>query len=224
MPATLATVQKQVISILNANTSGVYDTSISDDRMTAGFIDECIFQADEDVITAIAETPGHWARSDYLDWCTAITNSDDPIEIPSHLGQLGRVVVRPYSGTAIFLPSTKATLEEILRYKENDSNSYGAIAHNASGSSISRFVHISEEDLLYFTGYQAKIRMIVYARTAALQSPAAYTSAVSQSAATKALKEGGHVERAKYALDIAMGYDARIRANARATPDLELAA
>lgn len=221
--ADLTITKRQVIQLLNADTSGVDVTSATDDRFNAPlFIPESIFEADEDVFTACAESIGHWARADMLTLSSDLSNGD---VIPTHIGDLGRVVIKRSSGETIYYPATTvASAEEITRYRENDSNSYGLLAHDASGSAIAGLFHITEEDLIFFTGYRAKVWLITYTRTAALQSPAIYTAAIVCGAVARLLKEGGNVDRAGYFGQMFAGYLQMIRGNEKAIPQLAAAA
>ncbi len=207
MPATLATVQKSVIHLMNANTSGTYNTSITDDRFTAGLIDEAIFSADEQVVLAILETVGHFARPDYLAASSSLTHG---AEIPAHVGSLGQVLIDG-------VPGVEAPAEAIVRYRENDSASYG------TGSGLTGMFHISEEDVIYFTGTAATVRIASYTRSAALQSPGIYTGAVVCGAVAMLLKEGGNAERAAYYGQLFSSHLQMIRANKKAIPELVMA-
>lgn len=222
MPVILAIARPQVIHLMNANTSGVYDTSITDDRFTSGLVDESLFENDETVYLTCAESVGHWSRPDMLTLSSDLSNGD---AIPSHIGDLGKVVIKRSGGESIYYPATPVrSAEDITRYRENSDDSYGETAHDASGSALAGLYHITEEGLIYFTGYRAKVWRIAYTRTGALQSPAIYTAAVVCGAVASLLKEGGNVERAAYYGQRFSNYLQMIRGNQKAIPELAMAA
>lgn len=212
MPATLATVQKAVIHLLNANTTSSYTISVTDDRYHSGLIDEAIFESDESVVLCIAETPGHWARASYLVVSSALTHGD---EIPTHIGNIGQVLIDG-------VPGVHAPYEAIIRYRENAENSYGSVAHTVAP--LAGYYAITEEDVIYFTGSSATVRLFNYTRTAVLQSPEVYTGAVVAGALATLIKEGGALDRAVYFGQLFGNYLQMIKANAKSIPVLAQAA
>lgn len=163
-----------------------------DDRHTFVEQDECIFEADEEFVTAIIETLGHWARADFLVLSSTIANA---AQLPSHIGNISEILIQNASGDA-FLPGTVADLRAIQRYNANTGSGnftvYGLTAPTAANSPLAGYFAVDADNYLFFTGFAAKARLYQYTRsTTALQSPIQYQGGVISRAMMKLLLKDG---------------------------------
>jgi hypothetical protein len=167
MPASIVSAVKQLVAARNANaansaqTAGLYGFVLNDARRSLWEFAEAALEADGEIVTAILETVGHWARPDYL-------AESDPIahgaEIPAHVGEIGRVLIQRSSG-ALYLPARgRRPGADIERYRANTGGVYGATVHTDAGSPLAGYYDISEEDVLFYTGFSAKVRLATYSR------------------------------------------------------------
>ena len=173
--ANLTYITPQVLAMLNANTN--YAATSSDDKFTDNEIQESIFQADEQVFTAIAETPGHYYRVDLMSASADITAQGG--EIPSHIGPIGEVTIRYVSTDTDYKPANPMNRKEIEIY-QRDTDSYLNAAHNSTGTLVAGYYdpQALADGVAFFTGYAMRARIAVYNRGAVLQSPEVYASAI----------------------------------------------
>lgn len=167
----------------NASTtvSGVecaFAGKINDDRHTIQEIDEIMFESDEMIYNAIAETPGHWAQPDLVVLSSSVSNA---AAIPTHVGNIVEVLIQKVTAAA-YLPAVRwPCIPDINNWNANTgtapNNIFGTLAPNAAGSALSGYWEIDSNGYLFYTGQDAKIRLFTYIRSAvALQSPGIYTS------------------------------------------------
>jgi hypothetical protein len=166
MPASIVQIVKQLIAIknayaVNANASqGSYGFLLDDARRNLFEIVETVLEADDEVVLAIKETVGHWARADYMDLSASITHGG---EIPAHQGEIGKVLIQRSTGQPYLAPRGRRTAAEIERIRANTgtypNNAYGSTAHTAAGSPLSGLYDLSEEQLLFYTGLDAKVEI-----------------------------------------------------------------
>jgi hypothetical protein len=172
MPASIVQAVKQLIAVKNAYaanasaTAGQYSFLLNDSRRSLWEFVEAALEADEEIVTAIDETVGHWARPDYLAESDEIAHGS---EIPTHVGEVGKVLIQRAAGED-FLPARgKRSAAEIERYRANTgtypNDVYGKTVHTAAGSPLAGYYDISEEDVLFYTGLSAKVRLANYVRS-----------------------------------------------------------
>jgi hypothetical protein len=221
MPALLSVVKPQIISLLNAGDAGA--SVPADDAFDNATIEEAAFQGDEQVVVAVASTVRHFARTDLLALSADIPHGS---KLPSHVGHAGDVLIKRWTSDAEYRRGTPATVTQIERYRANTGtapmNVYGKLPHDAPNSALAGYYHVSEESFLYYTGASAKVYLVTYARTSALQSPAVYTSAVVAYALGFLFqKEGKDPQAAGFYMRQAERMLAEIRGEAKALPELE---
>jgi hypothetical protein len=184
MAASIVAAVRQLISLKNANaanaqaTAGQYGFVLNDSRRSLWEFVEAALEADEEIVTAILETVGHWARADYLADSAAIAHGG---KIPTHAGEIGKVLIQRAAGAA-FLPARgRAPSSKIEAYRANTgappNDVYGSTVHTAAGSPLSGLYDISEEDLLFYTGVSAKVQLASFARAFRYTLDAAITAA-----------------------------------------------
>lgn len=171
MVASIVQAVRQCIAAKNANaanasaTAGLYGFALNDSRRSLWEVVEAVLEADEEIVTAILETVGHWARPDYLADSVTIAHGT---EIPTHTGEIGKVLIQRSNGASWRAPRGRKPAAEIERIRDNTgvfpNNVYGATAHTDAGSPLSGLYDISEEDLLFYTGYSAKVQLASFAR------------------------------------------------------------
>lgn len=183
MPANIAQILKQLIAVKNAYpanenaSAGRYGYVLDDARRNLFELVEAILEADDEVLLAIKETIGHWARGDFLQLSGSITHAST---IPTHQGEIGRILIRR-SATEDYLPARgRRPAQEIERYRANTgaypNNAYGATRHTTLGSPLAGFYDVSEEQLLFYAGEDAKIELINTSRQARTVTDAGITS------------------------------------------------
>lgn len=182
---TIATVSSVTVANVNDTSSFARTGAIcamggnyNDDRHAYPEIIEAIFEADEQLMTAIAETKDHWARADILTLSGSISNA---AQVPSRTSVVGDVLVKNSSSDA-YLPATLADLKAIQRYNANTGTApldvYGSTAPTAAGSPLAGYYCIDPDGILFYTGTDAKIRVFQYNRTTLLQSPSVYQNVI----------------------------------------------
>lgn len=172
MSASIVQIVRQIIAAKNANaahasaSAGLYGFVLNDSRRTLWETVEAVLEADDETVLDILETVGHWARADYLADSNPIIHGE---EIPTHQGEIGKVLIQRANGEPFRASRGKRTAAEIERYRANTgtypTNIYGASAHTDTGSPLSGFYDISEEDLLFYTGYSAKVEVANVSRS-----------------------------------------------------------
>ncbi len=217
--ADLTTLKKIVLAVLNA--SSAFASTSDDDKFTDGEIAEYIFEGDERYYTAGAETKGGWMRPDVMDWGADITTY--LAEVTAHLGELGDVKIKYASTDSGYQLGKRAKREEIEIIR-NDTDSIFSAAHSASGT-LSAGLYDPEalkDGVCAFTGYAMSIRVVAsYLRTAALQSPSNWTSAIAAHALSLGFsKDGLDPQLAGYYATQADKYELRVRANAKDLTEL----
>jgi hypothetical protein len=190
--ATTADSAQTTVSNALAALGGDYD----DDRHSLVEIDEAMFESDEEFVTAIIETPGHWARADFLVLSSIIPYGT---QLPSHIGNVSRILIQNSSGDT-FLPGEVADIKAIQRWNANTGTgnftAYGLTSPTAANSPLAGYYAIDEDNYVYFTGYAAKARLYQYIRSLlALQSPFQYQGGViARSMMKLTLKDGDDVQ------------------------------
>jgi len=217
--ADLTTLKKIVLAILNA--SSAYASTSDDDKFTDGEIAEYIFEGDERYYTAGAETKGGWIRPDIMDWGADITTY--LAEVTAHLGELGDVRIKYVSTDSAYQLGKPVKREEIEIIRNNTDSTFSA-GHNISGT-LSAGLYDPEalkDGVCAFTGYALSVRVVSsYLRTAALQSPSNWTSAVAAHALSLGFsKDGFDPQLAIYHATQADKYEAMVRRNAKELTEL----
>jgi hypothetical protein len=151
---------KQVLSVKNAGVAGQYGFVLSDSRRNLYEAVEAVLEADDEIVLAIKETFDHWARPDLLADSVEIPHGS---RIPQHQGEIGKVLIQR-SSSAAFLPARgRRQASEIERLRANTgtypNDVYGKSVHTQAGSPLSGFYDLSEEQLLFYTGYSAKVEI-----------------------------------------------------------------
>lgn len=217
--ADLATLKKIGLAVLNA--SSAYAATSDDDKFTDGEIAELLFEGDERVYVAIAETVGHWARPDIMTWSSDVTTYLD--EVPAHLGELGDVQIKYVSGDSVYQLALPMSRKEIEIYRR-DTDSYLNATHAASGTLVAGYYdpEALKDGVCAFTGYALQVRRVVsYLRTAALQSPSEYTSLILAHFASMAFtKDGLDPQLALYYANLANARESQVRGNAKVLTEL----
>jgi hypothetical protein len=215
--------QKICLALLNAGPDDYsFSVNVGDERFgTLGAasdqVKEAILAADEQVVLAILETEGHWARPDYVDWSGQLDYLD---EIPTHVGKTGQVEILVSNGGA-YVPGVPATIEEIRMWRGADSSSFGSKAHNASGSAVAGYFAI-RDNVVQFTGYRLAVKLGTYTRTSVCQAPAIYQLTVWAMALTYLFpKEGSWLQKAAFLAGQVANQMAAIRGNLVVAPELE---
>lgn len=158
-----------------ANALCAFGGDTDDDRHSIQEIDECMFEADEQIVLAILESLNHWARADYLVLSASIVHA---AQLPSHVGLPAEILISNASGEA-YLPGTWADLKAIQRYRANSgtapNNVYGSTASTAAASPLAGYYNLDPDNYLFYTGFDAKARLLQFTRSlTALQSPNVY--------------------------------------------------
>jgi hypothetical protein len=174
--ADLTTVTK--IALATVNASSAYAATSDDDKFTTSEIQEWVFEGDERVYVAIAETVGHYARPDIMTWSADVTTYLD--ETPAHLGELGDVQIKYVSTDSAYQLALPMNRKEIEIYRR-DTDSYLNATHAATGTLVAGFYdpEALKDGVCAFTGYALQVRRVAsYLRTAALQSPSEYAALI----------------------------------------------
>lgn len=169
--------QKIVTALLNAGPDDFsFSVNVGDERFgTIGAasdqVKEAIYAADEQVFAAIAETEGHWARPDLMDWSSLLDHLD---EIPAHIGKTGDVQILT-AVASVYVGAQPATVAEIREWRRADNNSFGALGHQTAGNALAGYSEI-RDNVIHFTGYRAAVKIVgPYTRgSSVLQSPSIY--------------------------------------------------
>ncbi len=216
MPFTIANktgIYEFVLAELNASTA--YAATTDDDKFTDGQIAEAVYQADERYFVAIAETKGHWARPDIMNWSADVTAYLD--EVAAHTGELGDVRIKYVSTDTGYQLANPLPREEIEIIRRNTDSTFNA-AHNASGTITAGYFdpEALNDGVCAFTGYAMQVRIAFYVRTASLQSPEAYSSAISAHAlANLFATDGLDPQLASYNLGLANVFESLVRRGAK---------
>jgi hypothetical protein len=183
MAASITQIVKQVIAVknsyaVNANASqGSYGFLIDDARRNLFEIVEAVSEADDEVVLAIKETFGHWARPDYMDVSASIAHGG---EIPAHQGEIGKILIQRWASQPYLTPRGKRTATEIERIRNNTgtypNNAYGSTTHTDADSPLAGLYNLSEEDLLFYTGLDAKVEIANTTRAQRTVTDAGITS------------------------------------------------
>lgn len=215
--------QKMCLALLNAGPDDFsFSVNVGDERFgTLGAasdqVKEAILAADEQVVLAILETEGHWARPDFVDWSALLNHLD---EIPAHVGATGDVQILPWVG-GTYVGGKSASVEEIELWRLNTNGAFGSLAHNASGNVIGGRYTIRDE-VMHLTGYRAAVKIATYARTSVCQAPAIYQLTVWATALTYLFpKEGSWLQKAAFLAGQVANQMAAIRGNLQVAPALE---
>lgn len=216
--------QKICLALLNAGPDDFsFSVNVGDERFGAigapsSSVIEAILGSDEQVYLAIAETEGHWARPNLMDWSAAIAHLD---EIPSHIGSTGDVQILPSVGST-YVAGKRASVEKIEMWRANSDNAFGSLAHNAVGNSLGGRYTI-RDNVMHLTGYIAAVKIVPpYTRTAACQSPAIYQVAVWVGALAMLFpREGSWLAKASFMAQQQARMLGQIRGNAMVAPVLE---
>lgn len=221
MPFTVASLTgltKQTLGLLNA--SSAYAAITDDDKFTDGLVGESLFQSDERIYTAGAETKGHWMRPEIMDWSAAITTY--LAEVPAHIGELGDVEIKYVAADTAYQLGKPMKREEIEIYRR-DTDGFLSAAHNATGTIVAGYFdpEALKDGVCAFTGAEMKIRVATYTRTAALQSPQSYSSGIVAFALSYLFSvDGLDPELAKYYSTLAMQCESLVRGNAKVLTEL----
>jgi hypothetical protein len=211
-PTTATVTDNAATTVSNALCA--FGGDVDDDRHSIVEIDENIYGADEEFVTAIVETLWHWARADYLVLSGSIAHGT---QLPSHIGTVSEILISKASGEAYVTgikptPSDPmASLEMINRWRANSgvapNNVYGSTSHTQSGSPLSGYYGIDADGYVFYTGADAKARLYQYTRSlTALRSPQVYQSGIiAKALSTLLIKDGDDpssaVAWAKFAQD-----------------------
>lgn len=217
--------QKISLALLNAGPDDFsFSVNVGDERFgtiggASDQVKEALHAADEQVYLAIAETDGHWARPDLMDWSALINHLE---EIPSRIGAIGDVQILPWVG-GTYVAGKPASTREIEMWRANDGNAFGSLAHNASGNLLGGRYAI-QDSVMHLTGYRAAVKIIgPYTVSASvLQSPAIYQAVVWVGALALLFpKEGSWLAKASFMAGQQQRMLAQIRGNQQIAPALE---
>jgi hypothetical protein len=215
--------QKICLALLNAGPDDFsFSVNVGDERFgglgaASDQVKEAIQAWDEQVVLAILETEGHWARPDYVDWSALL---DHLAEIPTHVGATGDVQILPAVG-ATYVAGKEASVQEIELWRLNTNNAFGSLAHNALGNSLGGRFTI-RDNVIHLTGYRAAVKIGTYTRTSVCQAPAIYQLVVWAGALTMLFpKEGLWLQKAAFLLGQAQRMLGEIRGNLAVAPALE---
>lgn len=175
-----------VAPVAGATVVGVtvsYGGQLGDDRRSLLELRDVAFIADEAHYLPIAETKGHWARTDIEQLSVHIAHGATLTSLFERHGALGRVFIQvgpldPYT------PGTRATAEEINRLRANTgiapANVYGSKAHDEAGSQIGGYFWMPEdENTVQYTGSSLKVYYVpAFSRGSNLRSPAILTGSI----------------------------------------------
>lgn len=158
--ATLDTIKKQVIALLNLasrDSDGIptYGTTLSDNLYADDEIDRAVQSAVTEIMKAICETDGHPQRSLFITSGATLTHG---AVLPDHYGSIGVPRITPYSGATFTISGKVKSVEEISAYRANPDHLYSLKDHNeADGvmpSKLAGFYAIDGQTF-YFTGHSA---------------------------------------------------------------------
>lgn len=175
--------------------------TIDDARRVIGVIRDRVVAGDVFVQKLICQSEKNPHRPRFMDYSGELSDGD---EIPDHYGPLGEVVIKKYSGASTFDTAIEADeLQQILDWRENVNNVFGAIAHDAANSPLSGFFKQAGHRIR-FTGYRLKIEIanIVVPGEAdnppTLYSPDAYEDVIFAHATSESLIEGDDMAELGY--------------------------
>lgn len=211
-------ITKQVLGLLNA--SSAYAALTDDDKFTDGLVDESVSQGDERSITAIAETLGHWARPDIMDWSADITANLS--EVPTHIGGLGDVRIKYVASDSGYQLGRPLPRQEIEVYRRNSDSTLNA-DHASAGTVVAGYFdpEALHDGVCDFTGAALSVRVATYTRGATLQSPEAYSSFIAAHALSVLFTVDGLDDAmAAFYGRLAAEREASVRGNARMTAPL----
>lgn len=157
----------QVAGSLNAISvpilgSATTTNQVSDDPIYSEYeIMEVILAAEYELARAICSTSSNGRKLLYLD--TPFETTTNPANVPSYLGQIVDVQIRPNNGDSyrVAEPANQALISKL----STGSNPLSLTLHNGLYSIVN--------NVLWFTGYQAKVRYCNY------QKPSSPTDAAS---------------------------------------------
>lgn len=216
--------QKQCLAILNAGPDDYsFSTLVGDERFgTLGIpsdqVKEAILAADEQVCLAILETPGHWARPDYVDWSPLLDYLD---EVPAHIGATGAVRITVSNGGSL-VPGLVSTINEIILWRSNQNGAYGSLQHDAVNNLLAGNYAI-RDNIVYFTGAKMAVRIGTFTRSALVcQAPAIYQLTVWIGALVNLFpKEGSWLQKAAFLSSQLVNQMAAIRGGLAVEPVLD---
>lgn len=175
MAADETVVKERITDILNVQTAGTWSAAVAStnkDRHATG-ITEAVREAALMIAQAICSNPSHPHRNAFIsETPTALTHAG---ELPDLAGENDLIEIE--TKTATWSPGTPRSPQQIHDYRQNISNAYSSIAHDADGSPLSGYYAI-HNGRVYFTGSDARIYIPVISRaTAASLIPDEYEGA-----------------------------------------------
>ena len=162
MAADVTTVTKRATGIVDACIERTFTTRVDTRKnWNADIITQAVREAALMIGQAICANPGHVHRNLYISGTpTALTHGS---ELPDMAGESDLIEIQPYTG-ASYITGTPRTAQQIDDYRANINSSYGAIAHNASGSPLTGFYNVNN-GRVKFTGNAAQIYIPVISRS-----------------------------------------------------------
>ncbi len=152
--AELEKVVARVAWIIGARGDNFNDT-ISDDRFILEEIQRAVIETEAEVVRALAEGY-HPMRADFLQWTNDLDNGE---VLPTHLGQVEAIRIRPYTGADYEI--AEATSRSNIKDWRKPGTVFDDIAHDQSGSGLAGYFNLTNETLTY-TGYAAQALVVDY--------------------------------------------------------------
>lgn len=186
-----------VVPTTTASQACSFGGQMNDDRRNLEEIVEAIYEADEQVIRVILATPHHFALADLQLLLASITTNT---RLSTHVGKTFCVYIKIASGDTNYEVGIQTDPYTVQRYNTAvGTGIYGASSPTTAGSIMGRYYAIDENNVLTYTGSDAKIYGLNYARGSALQSPLICTDMVCNAAWDSLFaKEGDNLNAAGY--------------------------
>lgn len=167
-----------VTTVVNAGCS--FGGQMDDDRRTLQEIQEAVYEADESVIRVGLATPNWFALADLLTLSSSITTNT---QLPTHVGSVFQVYIKTASADTAYEVGIKTDPYTVRRYKNAIATTiYGDVSDTTAGSLLAKYYAIDENNVLTYTGFDAKIYDLNYSRSSALKSPLICTDMVCNAA------------------------------------------
>lgn len=169
-----------VVPTTTASQACSFGGQMNDDRRNLMEIVEAIYEGDERTMRVGLATPNWFALADLLTLSASVTTNT---RLPAHVGQIFQVYVKTASADTDYVIGIKTDPYTVRRYKNAAAATiYGDVADTTANSLLAKYFAVDENNVLTFTGFDAKVYALNYARGAALQSPQICTDMVCNAA------------------------------------------
>lgn len=169
-----------VVPTTTASQACSFGGQMNDDRRNLYEIVEAVYQADERTIRVGLATPNWFALADLLAISSSITTNT---QLPAHVGNVFQVYIKTASADTAYEVGIPTDPYTVHRYKNTIATTiYGDVSDVTAGSLLAKYYCIDENNILTYTGFDAKIYDLNYSRGSALKSPQICTDMVCNAA------------------------------------------